>query len=50
MLCSVRKGQTVFIPILPIHLSEALWGKDAQEFKYVYSVSWSKNADRSRSK
>ena len=39
MLRRVRKGQIVFIPILPINRSEALWGKDAREFKYVYSVS-----------
>ena len=41
-LCRVRKGQTLYIPILPINRSEALWGKDALDFKYVYSVSWSK--------
>ena len=39
VLCRVRKGQTLYIPILPINRSEALWGKDAREFKYVYSVS-----------
>ena len=42
VLRRVRKGQTVLIPILPINRSESLWGKDAREFKYVYSVSWSK--------
>ena len=38
VLCSVRKGQTMFIPILPINRSEALWGPDAREFKYVHFV------------
>ncbi|KAJ3570545.1 hypothetical protein NP233_g4328 [Leucocoprinus birnbaumii] len=30
---SIRKGQTVFIPILTVNRSEELWGKDALEFK-----------------
>ncbi|KAJ3570544.1 hypothetical protein NP233_g4329 [Leucocoprinus birnbaumii] len=29
----VRKGQTLFIPILAINRSEELWGPDAREFK-----------------
>ncbi|KAF5350051.1 hypothetical protein D9756_009191 [Leucocoprinus leucothites] len=29
----VRKGQTVFIPILAVNRSEQLWGSDAREFK-----------------
>jgi hypothetical protein len=32
----VRKGQTLFIPILAINRSEELWGGDAREFKYVF--------------
>lgn len=39
VIYSVRKGQTMFIPILPINRSEALWGPDAREFKYVHFVS-----------
>ncbi|KAH7882877.1 cytochrome P450 [Phlebopus sp. FC_14] len=29
----VRKGDPIFIPILAINRSEALWGPDAHEFK-----------------
>lgn len=44
MLCRVRKGQTLYIPILPINRSEGLWGKDAREFKYVCIQCLDKNS------
>lgn len=32
----VRKGDMIFIPILSINRSKALWGEDAHEFKYAH--------------
>jgi len=32
-LCSVRKGQTITIPISAINRSQKIWGPDAKEFK-----------------
>lgn len=33
----VRKGDHIFIPIIAMNKSKALWGEDAFEFKYAYS-------------
>ena len=32
-VCSLKKGQTVIIPIGTINQDEAIWGEDAKEFK-----------------
>ena len=29
----IKKGQTIFIPILTIHRAVDIWGEDAKEFK-----------------
>ena len=29
----VKKGQTIFIPILTVHRAVNIWGEDAAEFK-----------------
>ncbi len=29
----VKKGQTIFIPVLTVHRAVNIWGKDAAEFK-----------------
>lgn len=31
----MKKGDTVFIPILPVNTSKEIWGPDAKEFKYA---------------
>lgn len=38
----VNKGTVVFVPILAINRSKAIWGEDAYEFKYV--VYFGRNA------
>jgi cytochrome P450 len=34
----IKKGEGIFIPILSINRSTAIWGPDAHEFKYVLIV------------
>lgn len=31
----VKKGETVFIPIIAINRDKSIWGEDAKEFKSV---------------
>ena len=33
VMCSVRKGQEVEIPMLAVNIDKSLWGEDAMEFK-----------------
>lgn len=34
----IRKGDVIYIPILAMNRSKDIWGEDAAEFKYVYSL------------
>lgn len=31
----VRKGQTIFVPILVLNRSKGIWGEDSMVFRYV---------------
>ena len=36
--CRIKKGEGIFIPILSINRSTAIWGEDAHEYKYASLV------------
>jgi len=35
---SIKKGQIVQIPIIPVNMDKSIWGGDADEFRQVISI------------
>jgi cytochrome P450 len=46
MAYSIEKGDVVFVPLLMINRSKAIWGVDAHEFRLInFSLGFCSRAD-----